>query len=237
VDSTPPCRPELSGFKGAAPAPEADDGWVLLARSLAAKAVRYTGRISTSAHPAHPNLLDSSGEPSNLAEWTEFHERVEALPEAEREVVGLLWYEGVSQEEAAALLGVSLRTVKRRWLALAKQAGQTVLGLFGSLKNIAERLRESFRQRRVPEPMRSTGPAGSKSGSTVVESRAVAKGMSSEENGFFCPGVSDSNLRGSGRGGGGVVSPSPKKPAIPSPGHYHRRAVANFTQLGVCSLA
>lgn len=31
------------------------------------------------------------------------------------EVFSLLWYEGLSQEEAAALLGVSLRTVKRRW--------------------------------------------------------------------------------------------------------------------------
>lgn len=34
---------------------------------------------------------------------------------------------------------------------LAKQAGKTVLGLFGSLKNIAERLRESFRRLRLPD--------------------------------------------------------------------------------------
>ena len=32
---------------------------------------------------------DSSGEPASLAEWTEFHEQVEALPEEEREVFNL----------------------------------------------------------------------------------------------------------------------------------------------------
>lgn len=53
--------------------------------------------------------------PGNLAEWTEFHERVERLPEEDREVVDLLFYEGVSQEEAADLLGCSVRTIRRRW--------------------------------------------------------------------------------------------------------------------------
>lgn len=53
--------------------------------------------------------------PDNLVEWTEFHERVEQLPVEEREVVDLLFYEGVSQEEAAGLLGCSVRTVRRRW--------------------------------------------------------------------------------------------------------------------------
>lgn len=54
-------------------------------------------------------------EPTSLDGWTEFHARIEALPEEEREVVGLIWYEGLAQEEAAAVLGVSVRTVKRRW--------------------------------------------------------------------------------------------------------------------------
>jgi RNA polymerase sigma-70 factor (ECF subfamily) len=42
---------------------------------------------------------------------------VEALPDEEREVVGLLFYEQLTQQEAATVLGVSLRTVKRRWLS------------------------------------------------------------------------------------------------------------------------
>jgi hypothetical protein len=42
---------------------------------------------------------------------------------------------------------------------LAKQAGKTVLGWFGSLKNIAERLRESFRWLRLPDEAYDTDRA------------------------------------------------------------------------------
>lgn len=54
-------------------------------------------------------------EPADLAEWTEFHQRAEALPAEEREVFDLLYYEGVAQEEAATILGCSVRTIRRRW--------------------------------------------------------------------------------------------------------------------------
>ena len=54
-------------------------------------------------------------EPSDLAEWTEFHERAQRMPDEEREVFDLLYYEGLSQDEAAAVLGVSVRTIRRRW--------------------------------------------------------------------------------------------------------------------------
>ena len=56
-----------------------------------------------------------SHEPGRLAAWSEFHEQVELLPEEEREVFDLLFYQGLSQAEAAALLGVTDRTIKRRW--------------------------------------------------------------------------------------------------------------------------
>lgn len=66
----------------------------------------------------HPALDQPGGEcPADLAAWGEFHAQVEALPEEEREVVNLLWYEGMSQAETADLLGVSSRTVLRRWHA------------------------------------------------------------------------------------------------------------------------
>jgi len=55
--------------------------------------------------------------PENLESWTEFHEQVERLPDEQRDVVSLLWYEGLSQPEAARVLGISLATVKRRWQA------------------------------------------------------------------------------------------------------------------------
>ena len=42
---------------------------------------------------------------------------VEPLPDDEREVFALVWYHDLSQAEAADVLGVSVRTVIRRWQA------------------------------------------------------------------------------------------------------------------------
>ena len=65
--------------------------------------------------PPKYEQADASGEPCDLAEWTEFHEQVEALPEEEREVFNLVWYEQMTHEQAAEVLGVTARTVRRRW--------------------------------------------------------------------------------------------------------------------------
>ena len=68
-------------------------------------------------------------EPENLESWTGFHEAVETLPEDQRDVVSLLWYEDMSQPEAADVLGISLATLKRRWQAAR-------LALFDQLKEV-----------------------------------------------------------------------------------------------------
>src|SRR5262245_56428299 len=60
---------------------------------------------------------DPTGDPTRLAAWGEFHEQIGALPDEERAVFDLLWYQGLSQAEAAELLNVSERTIKRRWQA------------------------------------------------------------------------------------------------------------------------
>jgi len=60
---------------------------------------------------------DDSDDPATLAEWTEFHRQVDALPEEERDVFTLLWYEELTQAEAAEILGIAVRTVIRRWQA------------------------------------------------------------------------------------------------------------------------
>lgn len=65
------------------------------------------------AHAATP--AERTGEPATLGEWTEFHEMVQQLPDDERTVFDLLWYEGLSQVEAAKVLSVSDRTIKSRW--------------------------------------------------------------------------------------------------------------------------
>jgi RNA polymerase sigma-70 factor (ECF subfamily) len=63
------------------------------------------------AEPATTTL-----EPDRLARWTEFHEAAARLPEGERAVFDLLWYQDLPQAEAAALLDISVPTLKRRWL-------------------------------------------------------------------------------------------------------------------------
>lgn len=58
---------------------------------------------------------DTTRRPDRLAVWTEFHEQVGQLPDPEQEVFHLLWYHDLKEAEAAALLGVSVRTLQRRW--------------------------------------------------------------------------------------------------------------------------
>jgi RNA polymerase sigma factor (sigma-70 family) len=65
-------------------------------------------------------------EPDSLEEWTNFHEAVGLLPDEEREVFGLLWYDELTQEDAALVLDVSLRTVKRRWQSARLKLAQAL---------------------------------------------------------------------------------------------------------------
>jgi RNA polymerase sigma-70 factor (ECF subfamily) len=57
----------------------------------------------------------SAEEPARLTEWTRFHETAEALPDEDRDLFGMVWYLGLTQDEIAEVLGCSPRTVRRRW--------------------------------------------------------------------------------------------------------------------------
>jgi RNA polymerase sigma factor (sigma-70 family) len=101
----------------------------LIRRELLDLARHHYGRHGAGAHHASAAPTDSTGapahdpaddtnDPGRLAAWREFHETVAALPVEEREICDLLWYQGMTQPEAAALLGVGERTLKRRWQAI-----------------------------------------------------------------------------------------------------------------------
>ena len=62
-------------------------------------------------------VASSSCDADKLARWTDFHRLAGNLPEPEREVFDLLWYQEIPQKEVAALLGIDVRTVQRRWRA------------------------------------------------------------------------------------------------------------------------
>jgi len=113
-------------------------------RVLIDLARHYYGPLGLGAHhasqaagdsrrsPSGVEPIDASNDPGRIALWTEFHAAVERLPDEEREVFDLLWYQGLTQAAAAAVIGVSDRTVKSRWrsarLRLYEALGGTLPG-------------------------------------------------------------------------------------------------------------
>ena len=86
-----------------------------LARQLSGPACSAQLPQGWHSESAALDITDETFDPAALAEWTEFHEHVGTLPDELREVVDLVFYQGLSQPDAAELLGVSVRTIQRRW--------------------------------------------------------------------------------------------------------------------------
>ena len=61
------------------------------------------------------SLHQVCNEPEDLEAWEAFHQQIDELPEPEKEVFNLLYYEGLQQTEVAKLLEISERTVRNRW--------------------------------------------------------------------------------------------------------------------------
>jgi RNA polymerase sigma factor (TIGR02999 family) len=85
--------------------------WLLL--DLARNVDRSQERRRQTAGPEATDPDSEGADPS--ASLAALYEQMEALPAKEREVVDLLYFHGLSQAEAAALLGVAERTVRRHW--------------------------------------------------------------------------------------------------------------------------
>ena len=82
---------------------------------------------SSDTGPLHEPSSDTlDGE--KVRRWTEFHEAVARLPDDLRAVFDLLWYQEMSQAEAAALLGIAVPTVKLRWMKARLQVQQALGG-------------------------------------------------------------------------------------------------------------
>lgn len=93
-------------------------------------ATQIAGNPDQSQVPLHGayDAVDAEVEtPAELAQWCELHAAIESLPDELRETVELLFYHGLSQDDAAQLMGVGVRTVKRYWrsakLALFEKLG------------------------------------------------------------------------------------------------------------------
>ena len=82
---------------------------------------------ASDTEPLHePSSSTLDGE--KVRRWTEFHEAVARLPDDLRAVFDLLWYQELSQAEAAALLGIAVPTVKLRWMKGRLQVQQALGG-------------------------------------------------------------------------------------------------------------
>ena len=61
-------------------------------------------------------VTDPYSGPVNNLDWVEFFELLEMLPQENREISDLIWLQGLNQKQTAMILGISLRTVIRRWI-------------------------------------------------------------------------------------------------------------------------
>jgi RNA polymerase sigma-70 factor (ECF subfamily) len=104
-------------------------------RELLDLARHFLGPLGPGAHHARPHPghdpsappydpPDAAADPDELERWCAFHDGVARLPVAEREVVSLLFYHGWSRAAVAGLLGVTVRTVQRRWESARRQLRQ-----------------------------------------------------------------------------------------------------------------
>jgi RNA polymerase sigma-70 factor (ECF subfamily) len=75
---------------------------------------------SGSTNPFEP--IDSD-DPSRAAQCGELHRLLETLPDKEKAVVDLIYYNGLSQEETAAELREHVRTVQRRFQRARRKLG------------------------------------------------------------------------------------------------------------------
>jgi RNA polymerase sigma factor (sigma-70 family) len=97
----------------------------------------HVGPLAAGSHHQSGADFDGAGvaggggsdalDPSIRAQWAEFHSQVESMPGELRDVVDMVWYNGLKQEEAADLLQVSSKTVSRRWREARMHLGELLL--------------------------------------------------------------------------------------------------------------
>lgn len=73
-----------------------------------------TGHEGISLRDA-PDRADDLVTSNSIERWTKLHLLASAMPTVLRDVFDLLWYEDLDQATAADLLGITTRTLQRRW--------------------------------------------------------------------------------------------------------------------------
>jgi RNA polymerase sigma factor (sigma-70 family) len=93
---------------------------------------RETFLSRADSREANRDLGNQTYDGARLALWTEFHNKVGSLPDAERNVFEMHYYLGLPQAEIAKVTGMHPRKVSYLWIA-ATEALADELSEFGSL--------------------------------------------------------------------------------------------------------
>ena len=95
-----------------------------MARSLLGPQGFGKNEITGQSIQGLPNKITDS-----VDRWIVFNDMIDSLLPEEREVVDLLFVHGMTHEEVSVLLGISVSTSKRRWLAARLKLGEILLGM------------------------------------------------------------------------------------------------------------
>jgi RNA polymerase sigma-70 factor (ECF subfamily) len=95
-----------------------------MARSLLGPQGFGKNEITGQSIQGLPNKITDS-----VDRWIVFNDMIDSLLPEEREVVDLLFVHGMTHEEVSVLLGISVSTSKRRWLAARLKLGEILLDM------------------------------------------------------------------------------------------------------------
>ncbi len=98
-----------------------------MARRCRKKTILPLGHPDDSDSPSPCQFASLEIEPTEDFElWVRFHEAVDRLPLAEREIVGLVFYHGWTHARIAELFAVNERTIRRRWASACERLRKIV---------------------------------------------------------------------------------------------------------------
>jgi RNA polymerase sigma factor (sigma-70 family) len=90
-----------------------------------------SGETPAPALDAADSTLGPDQQAMRRDSFRKLNEQVDSLPDEERAVVDLHFYQGLPLPQAAEALDVSLATVKRRWMAARLRLGEQLQGEAG----------------------------------------------------------------------------------------------------------
>src|SRR5580765_2698994 len=85
------------------------------------------GMVGSASADGLSALAQNTYDPSKLAAWTEFHERVQRLTDMERAVFEMHYYLDMSQAEVAKVLSLHPRKVSYLWVAATEKLAETLV--------------------------------------------------------------------------------------------------------------